>query len=182
MICRLILRHAMTPGLLNIRNSALQGRNSTTLATNLLNDLHTRKGYVALIDMAKTCSLVPRPMLTDIISTACTLEPIVRMINEIYCSTPAVPSPIGRELLVHPSSGMKEGCPLSPTLFLLHYDVLLRDHCAPPRGQPQRLCWRHSCPCQQLGNPHCNPRPRANHLTEKLYLSSLSSTPLSLSY
>ena len=50
---------AMTPGLLNIQHRALQGRNTTTLATKLLNDLHTQDGYVALLDVAKAFPSVP---------------------------------------------------------------------------------------------------------------------------
>ena len=50
---------AMTPGLLDIQHGALQGRNTTTLATKLLNDLHTQDGYVALLDVAKAFPLVP---------------------------------------------------------------------------------------------------------------------------
>ena len=50
---------AMTPGLLNIQHGALQSRNTTTLATKLLNDLHTQDGYVALLDVAKAFPSVP---------------------------------------------------------------------------------------------------------------------------
>ena len=49
------------------------------------------------------------------------------MLGEIYQHTPAVPSLHGRDLPIRPTRGMKEGCPLSPTLFLLYYDILLRD-------------------------------------------------------
>ena len=50
---------AMTPGLLDIQHGALQGRNTTTLATKLLNDLHTQDGYMALLDVAKAFPSVP---------------------------------------------------------------------------------------------------------------------------
>ena len=53
------ISRAMRPGLLDIQHSALQGRNTTTLATKLLNDLHTQDGYVALLDVAKAVPSVP---------------------------------------------------------------------------------------------------------------------------
>ena len=58
---------AMTLRLLDIQHGALQGRNTTTLATKLLNDLHTQDGYLALLDVAKAFPSVPRPMLTGIV-------------------------------------------------------------------------------------------------------------------
>ena len=69
--------------------------------------------------MAKTFKFVLKPMLTDIISTAGALGPIVQLVGEIYRSTPAVLSLHGREVPMNPTWGMKEVCPLSLTLFLL---------------------------------------------------------------
>ena len=62
------ISRAMTPGLLDIQHGARQGRNTTTLATKLLNNLHTQDGYVALLDVAKAFPSVPRPMLTGILN------------------------------------------------------------------------------------------------------------------
>ena len=123
----LLMRIAMTPGLRDIQHGALQGRNTTTLATKLLNDLHTQDGYVALLDVAKAFPSVPRSMLTNIVKEAWALETIIRMLGEIYQHTPPVLSLHGRDLPIRPTRGMKEGCPLSPTLFLLCYDILLRE-------------------------------------------------------
>ena len=121
------ISRVMTPGLLDIQHEALQGRNTTTLATKLLNDLHTQDGYVALLDVAKAFPLVPRPMLTGIVKEAGAPENIIRMPGEIYQFTPVVLSLHGRDLPIRPARGMKEGCPHSPTLFLLYYDILLRE-------------------------------------------------------
>ena len=66
-------------------------------------------------------------MLTNIIKEAGARETIIRVLGEIYQHTPAVLSQHGRELRIRPTRGMKEGCPLSPTLFLLYYDILLRE-------------------------------------------------------
>ena len=74
----------------NIQHGALQGGNTTTLATNLLNELHPHEGCDALLDVSKGVLLVPRSMLMNIIGTAGTFEPRVRMIDERNCSTPAV--------------------------------------------------------------------------------------------
>ena len=60
----------MTPRLLDVQHGALQGRNTTTLATKLLNNLQTQDGYVALPDVAKTFPSVPRSMLTNIVKEA----------------------------------------------------------------------------------------------------------------
>ena len=49
------------------------------------------------------------------------------MLGEIYQHTPAVLTLHGKDLPIRPTRGMKEGCPLSPTLFLLYYDILLRE-------------------------------------------------------
>ena len=49
------------------------------------------------------------------------------MLGDIYQHTPAVLSLHGWDLPIRPTRGMKEGCPLSPTLFLLYYDILLRE-------------------------------------------------------
>ena len=117
----------MTPGLLDIQHGALQGRNTTTLATKLLNNLHTQDGYVALLDVAKAFPSVPRPMLTRIVKEAGAPENIIRMLGEIYQHTPAVLSLHGRDLPIRPTRAMKEGCPLSPTFFLLYSDILLRE-------------------------------------------------------
>ena len=97
----------MTPRLLDIQHGALQGRN-TTLATNLLNDVHTQGGYVAL-DVAKAFPSVPQPMLTGIVMEAGAPENIIRMLGEIYRHTPVVVSLHGRHLPIHPTRGMKEG-------------------------------------------------------------------------
>ena len=121
------ISRVMTPGLLDIQHGATQGRNTTTLATKLLNDLHTQDGYVALLDVAKAFPSVPRPMLTGIVKEAGAPENIIRMLGEIYQHTPAVMTLHGRDLPIRPTRGMKEGCPLSPTLFLLYYDTLLRE-------------------------------------------------------
>ena len=118
---------AMTPGLLDIQHGATQGRNTTTLATKLLNDLHVEDGYVALLDVAKAFPSVPRTMLTGIVKEAGAPENIIRMLGEIYQHTPAVLTLHGKDLPIRPTRGMKEGCPLSPTLFLLYYDILLRE-------------------------------------------------------
>ena len=118
---------AMTPRLLDIQHGALQGRNTTTLATKLPNHLHTQAGYVALLDVAKTFPSVPRSMLTNIVKEAGVPETIIRMQGEIYQHTPAVLSLHGRVLPIRSTRGMKEGCPLSPTVFLLYYDILLRE-------------------------------------------------------
>ena len=117
----------MTPGLLDIRHGATHGRNTTKLATKLLNDLHTEEGYVALLDVAKAFPSVPRPMLTGIVKEAGAPENIIRMLGEIYHHTPAVLTLHGKDLPIRPTRGMKEGCPLSPTLFLLYYDIFLRE-------------------------------------------------------
>ena len=82
--------------------------------------------YVALLDVAKVSPSVPRTMTTDIIRQAGAPEPIIRLLIEIYSHTPAVLHIHGRDLPIHPK-GIKEGCPLSPTLFLLYHDVLLRE-------------------------------------------------------
>ena len=121
------ISEALTPGLLDIQHGATQGRNTTTLATKLLNDLHVEDGYVALLDVAKAFPSVPRPMLTGIVKEAGAPENIIRMLGEIYHHTPAVLTLHGKDLPIRPTRGMKEGCPLSPTLFLLYYDILLRE-------------------------------------------------------
>ena len=129
-LARLILKRitqAMTPGLLPIQHGAISGRNTTTLAAQLVNDLHKADAYVTLLDVAKAFPSVPRSMITDIIRQADAPEPIVRMVTEIYDYTPATLHLHGRDLRIHPKRGMKEGCPLSPTLFLVYYDVLLRE-------------------------------------------------------
>ena len=66
-------------------------------------------------------------MLTGIVKEAGAPQHIIRMLGEIYQHTPAVLTLHGRDLPIRPTRGMKEGCPLSPTLFLLYYDILLRE-------------------------------------------------------
>ena len=114
------ISRAMTPGLLDIQHGATQGRNTTTLATKLLNDLHTEDGYVALLDVAKAFPSVPRPMLSGLVKEAGAPENIIRMLGEIYEHTPAVLTLHGKDLPIRPNTGMKEGCPPSPTPFLLY--------------------------------------------------------------
>ena len=129
-LTRLILKQitqAMTAGLLPIQHGAISGRNTTTLAAQLVNNLHKADAHVALLDVAKAFPSVPRSMITDIIRQADAPEPIVRMVTEIYDYTPATPHLHGHELRIRPKRRIKEGCPLSPTLFLLYYDVLLRE-------------------------------------------------------
>ena len=118
---------AMNPGLLAIQHGAPQGRNTTTLATKLLNNLHTQAGYVVLLDVAKAFPSVPQPMLTGIVNEAGAPENIIRMLGDIYQHTPAVLSLHGWNLPIRSTRGMKEGCPLSPTLFLPYYDILPRE-------------------------------------------------------
>ena len=49
------------------------------------------------------------------------------MLGETYQHTPAVLTLHGRDLPIRPTRCMKEGCPLSPTLFLLYYNILQRE-------------------------------------------------------
>ena len=129
-LTRSILKHitqAMTPGLLPIQHGAISGRNTTTLAAQLVSDLHKADAHVALLDVAKAFPSVPRSSITHIIRQADAPEPIVRMVTELYDYTPATLHLHGSDLRIHPKRGMKEGCPLSPTLLLLYYDVLLRE-------------------------------------------------------
>ena len=61
-VTRLLLKRitkAMTPGLVDIRHSTLSGKNTTTLTAKLMNDLHKKEGYVALLDVAKAFPSVP---------------------------------------------------------------------------------------------------------------------------
>ena len=124
----MLISKAMTPGLLDIQHGALQGRNTTTLFTKLLNDLQTQDGYVALLDATKAFPSVPRPLLTGIVKEAGAPENIIRMLGDIYKHTPVVLSLHGRDLPIRPTRGMKEGCPLSPKSFHLYYDILLREN------------------------------------------------------
>ena len=117
----------MTPGLLTMQHGALSGRNTTTLTARLMNDLQKTNGPLALYDVAKAFPSVPRMMITDIIKEAGATEPITRLLTEIYSHSPAVLRLHGRDQPIHPKQGMKEGCLLSPTLFLLYYDVLPRE-------------------------------------------------------
>ena len=50
---------------------------------------------------------------------------MVRILTKLYSHTPVVLRIHGCDLCIHHKRGMKERCPLSPTLFLLSYDVLL---------------------------------------------------------
>ena len=82
---------------------------------------------MALLDVAKAFPSVPPPMLTGIVKEAGAPENMIRMLGEMYQHTPAVLSLHGPDLPIRPTRGMKEGCPLSPTLFLLYNDILLRE-------------------------------------------------------
>ena len=101
-------------------------RNTLTLTAKLMNDLHKIDRYVALLDVAKACPLVPQMMIDGMIQEAGALEPIAELLTETYSRTHAVLHLHDRDLRIQPKRGMKEGCPLSPILFLLFYDVLLR--------------------------------------------------------
>ena len=65
-------------------------------------------------------------MMTGIVKEARTPENIIRMMGEIYQHTPGVLSLHGRDVPIRPTRGMKDGCPLSPILFLYCYDILRR--------------------------------------------------------
>ena len=79
------------------------------------------------MDVAKALPFVPRLMLLDIIRTADAPKPHMRLIGETYRNTPLLLSLHGRELPSKPTRGMKVGCPVSLTLFLLYYDMLRRE-------------------------------------------------------
>ena len=134
----------MTPRLLDIPHGVLQGRNTTTLATKLMNDLHTQQGFVVLLDVAKAFLSVPQPTPTNIVKEAGARETNIRILGEIYQQTPAILSLQGHVLPIRPTRGMKEGCPLSPTLFLLYYNIVLKGNQGTMSGsQPLRLCRRY---------------------------------------
>ena len=109
-----------TASLLKIRQRAPQGKNTTTLAAKLLNDVHTQDGYVAVLDIAKAFLSVSRSMLTNIVKEAGTPATIKRMLGEICQHTRAVLSQHRRDLPIRPTRRMEEGCPLSPMLLLLY--------------------------------------------------------------
>ena len=121
------IANAMTPRLLNIQHGALRGGNTMTLASKLLNDLHTQDRYVVLWHVTKAFPSVPRSMLTNIVKEAGAPEAIIRILGEISRHTPTMMFLHGRDLPMRPIRRMKEGCPLHPTLFLLYYDILLRE-------------------------------------------------------
>ena len=166
-LTRLLLKPitaAMAAGLLDMQHGALSDGNTTTLTARLINDLRKTEGYLALLDVAKVLPSVPRTMITDIIREAGAPEPIIRMITEIYNHTPAVLNLNLCDLPVHPKRGMNEGCPLSPTMFLLYHDVLLRETIfSSPRGTPLHVRGRHSRKgCHENGT-HRNAKPTKQH-------------------
>ena len=100
---------AMTPGLLNIQHGALRGGNSTTLATKLLNDLHTQDRYVVMWHVTKAFPSVPRSMLTNVVKEAGAPEAIIRILGEISRHSPTIMFLHGRDLPMRPIRRMTEG-------------------------------------------------------------------------
>ena len=110
-------------------NTALSGtqagsRKSYTIsqqAMNLLMDLHERPegSYICLLDIAKAFPRTPHVCLVESLQAIGAPPPVSRMVKSIYTLSACQYGEL--RILLH--RGIKEGCPLSPALFVLVYET-----------------------------------------------------------
>ena len=108
-----------------------KGYTTSQHAMNLLMELHERpKGScIYLLDIDKACPSTPHVCLVESLQAIGAPPHVSRMVKSIYTRSTCRYRKLGFPL----TRGIKEGCPLSPALFVLVYETfhatLAKDFC-----------------------------------------------------
>ena len=101
-----------------------KGKTATQQAILLLDELHRREGaYAVFIDVAKAFPSVPHRVLLHMLQRRAIPGHVLAMLHDIYTRSTATYREGG--LNYQATRGVKEGCPLSPTMFVYYYNVFL---------------------------------------------------------
>ena len=100
-----------------------KGKAATQQAMLLLQDeLHPSEGaYALFIDVAKAFPSVPHTVLLHMLQRRGVPGHVLAMLHDIY--TQSITTYPATSFDYRVSRGFKEGCPMSPTLFVFYYDV-----------------------------------------------------------
>ena len=83
--------------------------------------------HVAFIDFSQAYDTVPRSQLWKHLQRNAMPDPLLRVIKEMYEKDRYILIDGEKRAQVHPSNGVKQGCPLSPLLFSLYINDVCRE-------------------------------------------------------
>jgi hypothetical protein len=104
-----------------------KGKTTTAQTCNLLQNLKSNQSFITLLDVAKAFPSVPRPLMTNLLSKLDIPSTTLQLWEQIYTQTGCTIQLQGQTLSYSTRRGLKEGCPLSPLMFLLYYELLLKE-------------------------------------------------------
>ena len=82
--------------------------------------------YVMLLDVAKACPSTLHAAIFEVMKHARYAVNYVAAIKKVYQHTDTYCDAKGQRIHYKPTGGVKEGCPCSPLLFFIVYELLLK--------------------------------------------------------
>ena len=116
----------------NVYKYAIQGRTTLMQCVNLVHAVTAPKskwkdGYICKLDIAKAFPSVPHTLLYHMMRRMGWSAPLLKAFRESMQRTSCSCRVGADEVRWTPKRGLKEGCPMSPVLFMAYHDVYIQE-------------------------------------------------------